>query len=79
MATDKHRSADDDWQPATSAPGELYTPAGQIRSTRNFVRGLVDKDPRQKAYRRPMQRAAALVVAIAVGLVLIVVLLQALF
>ncbi len=79
MADHKAHNGDDDWQPATSAPGELYTPAGQIRSTRNFVRGLVDKDPRQKAYRRPMQRAALLVLAVAVGFVLIVVLLQALF
>ena len=30
----------DDWQPATSRPGELYTPEGQIRSTRNFVSGV---------------------------------------
>ncbi|MGZ4700993.1 MAG: hypothetical protein ACXWBO_16275 [Ilumatobacteraceae bacterium] len=79
MADHKAHDADDGWQPATSAPGELYTPEGQIRSTRNFVRGLVDKDPRQKAYRRPMQRAAALTIAIVAVFVIVVVLLQALF
>ena len=79
MAAHKDHNAEDDWQPATSAPGELYTPAGQIRSARNFAQGLFSKDPRRKAYRRPMQRVALLVIAIAVGFVLVVVLLQALF
>ena len=79
MAGHKDHGADDDWQPATSHPGELYTPEGQIRSTRNFVEGLMSKDPRHKAYRRPMQRAALLIVAFAVVFVAVVVLLQALF
>jgi hypothetical protein len=79
MAAHKDHSADDGWQPATSRPGELYTPEGQIRSTRNFVEGLMSKDPRRKAYRRPMQRAALLVIAFAVVFVAVVILLQALF
>ena len=29
----------DDWQPATSKPGELYTFEGQLRSAGAFVRG----------------------------------------
>jgi hypothetical protein len=69
----------DDWQPATSRPGELYTPEGQIRSTRNFASGLFSKDPRRKALRRSMQRTSLLIVAVGVGVVAIVVLLQAIF
>ena len=79
MAAGKDHHPDDGWQPATSRPGELYTPEGQIRSTRNFVEGLVSKDPRQKAYRRPMQRAALLVVSIAISFVVVVVILRAVF
>jgi hypothetical protein len=69
----------DDWQPATSRPGELYTPEGQIRSTRNFASGLFSKDPRRKALRRSMQRTALSILAIGFGLVAIVVILQAVF
>ena len=79
MAAHKDQNPDDGWQPATSRPGELYTPEGQIRSTRNFVQGLTSKDPRQKAYRRPMQRAALLVIAFAAVFVAVVILLQAVF
>jgi hypothetical protein len=73
----KHDS--DDWQPATARPGELYTYEGQIRSVGSFFKGLRRKDPRLKSYRRPMQRTALLVVALAVAVVAIAVLLQALF
>ena len=79
MAAHKDHNPDDGWQPATSRPGELYTPEGQIRSTRNFVQGLTSKDPRQKAYRRPMQRAALFMIAGALAFVGLVILLQAVF
>ena len=69
----------DDWQPATSRPGELYTPEGQIRSTRNFASGLFSKDPRRKALRRSMQRTALSILAIGFGIVAVVVILQAVF
>jgi hypothetical protein len=69
----------DDWQPATSQPGELYTPEGQIRSTRNLALGLFSKDPRRKALRRSMQRTALSILAIGLGIVAVVVILQALF
>jgi hypothetical protein len=78
MGDSKNQSSDD-WQPATSRPGELYTYEGQIRSVGSFFRGLHNKDPRQKAYRRPMQRVALLCVAIAVAVVAIAILAQALF
>ena len=69
----------DDWQPATSRPGELYTPEGQIRSTRNFASGLFSKDPRRKALRRSMQRTSLLILASVSVSWPIVVLLQAIF
>ena len=69
----------DDWQPATSRPGELYTPEGQIRSTRNFAAGLFSRDPRRKALRRSMQRTALFILAIGLGVVVGVVFLQAVF
>ena len=79
MPDHRGHNADDDWQPATSAPGELYTPEGQIRSYRNLARGLVDKDRRRKPFRRSMQRTALLLIAIAVGFVAVVIILQAVF
>lgn len=66
-----HPHDPNDWQPATSQPGELYTPEGQIRSTRNFVSGLVSKDPRRKAYRRQMIRISLMFVALAVVVVIL--------
>ena len=79
MGNTSHPPGPDDWQPATSRPGELYTPEGQIRSTRNFVSGLVSKDPRRKALRRSMQRTAMLIVAFGVGLVAVILVLKAIF
>ena len=64
----------ENWQPATSQPGELYTPEGQIRSARNFASGLFTKDPRRKAYRRQMMRIALLFVVLAVVVVVVAVL-----
>jgi hypothetical protein len=52
-----------EWQPATSKPGELYTPEGQIASYGAAARGLVDKDPRRAAYKRQMLRTGLLVAA----------------
>ena len=69
----------DDWQPATSQPGELYTVEGQIRSARNFAEGLVTKDPRRKRYQRSMQRTALVVLAFGAAVVAVIVLLQAVF
>jgi hypothetical protein len=47
-----------DWQPATSRPGELFTPEGQVRSVGAFARGLRSRDPRLREYRRSMRRVA---------------------
>jgi hypothetical protein len=46
----------DDWQPATSRPGELFTFEGRMRAGNAFLRGLRKRDPRLKDYRRMMRR-----------------------
>ena len=69
----------DDWQPATSQPGELYTPEGQIRSARSLALGLFSKDPRRKRYRRSMQRTALMIVGLAIAVVVVAVVAAAIF
>lgn len=44
--------SDDTWQAATSAPGEIYTPAGSIRASGALLRGLLSRDPRRRALQR---------------------------
>jgi len=53
-----------DWQPATSEPGELFTPEGRIRAAGAFGRGLQNRDPRRKAYRRSMMGVGGIVIVI---------------
>ena len=65
-------SDENDWSPATSRPGEIFTVEGQIRATGTLARGLKNRDPRGRAYRRSMQRVALWCVASAVGVVVIV-------
>lgn len=79
MAPPPDSSDPDDWQPATSRPGELYTPEGQIKSTRSFASGLFSRDPRRKALRRSSLRTSLSILAIGVAAVALVVLLQAVF
>ena len=59
----------DDWQPATSRPGELFTIEGQIRASGVFLRGLKNHDPRLRPYRRSMWRTGLAIMA-AGGLVI---------
>jgi hypothetical protein len=68
-----------DWQPATSEPGELYTVEGRILSVGAFARGATNKDPRLKAYRRSMQRTALVFVAAAVVVGVLVAVVAAVF
>ncbi len=77
MSGGHQNTHDDDWQPATSAPGELYTPEGQIRMTEAFWRGLTRGDPRNRSYRRDMMRSAAMVIAMAIALVVVIALVSA--
>jgi hypothetical protein len=65
----------DDWQPATSRPGELYTAEGQSRARWAFLSGLRRRDPRQRPYRSSMYRVGlavlgvGLIVCVLVGVV----------
>ena len=43
---------EDTWQPATSAPGEIYTSAGRVRASGALLSGLVTRDPRHRALQR---------------------------
>ena len=58
--SDNPRDDGSEWTPATSEPGENYTPMGQIRSIGAFSRGLKNRDPRLRSYRRSMRRSAAI-------------------
>ena len=68
----------EDWQPATSRPGELFTVEGKIRAAGVFSRGVKNRDPRLKAYRRSMRRTALVFVGIAVLVVTIAIAIAAL-
>jgi hypothetical protein len=70
---------DDDWQPATSAPGELFTPEGQIRAARSFWRGMRRNDPGTRRYRRSMYGPALVFIGIGIAFVVIASVLQAVF
>ena len=74
-----HQQPTDNWTPATSEPGELYTVEGRIRSVGAFARGLTNPDPRGKGYRRDMQRTGLWVAAGAIGVMAVVVAVSALF
>ena len=63
---------DNEWQPATSRPGELFTYEGQIRSVGAFAKGMVNHDPRLRAYRRSMWRAGLAVLLLGVIAVVVV-------
>lgn len=57
-----------EWTPATSQPGEILTPMGQIGQMGHFLRAFKNRDPRNVKYRRQMWRTglmmAGLVLAI---------------
>lgn len=74
-----HHNHDDDWQPATSAPGELYTFEGEIRAIRAFGRGWHNRNPRNEGYRRSMYRPALASLALAVAFAIVISVLRAVF
>ena len=79
MSSPPDDTSDNDWLAATSRPGELYTVEGQIRSYASFARGLRNRDPRSKAYRRSMRRAGLIMIGLIVGLTAVVMAVSALF
>jgi hypothetical protein len=56
----------DDWQPATSRPGELYTAEGQSRARWVALKGLRNRDPAQRRYRSSMYRVGLAIIGIGV-------------
>jgi hypothetical protein len=64
---------DDDWQPATSRPGEIYTVEGRIRQVGHLARSWKRKEPRLRGYRREMRRVGLAIVGL--GLVVVVIVL----
>jgi hypothetical protein len=64
-----------DWQPATSKPGEVFTPEGQIKMAGAAARGLMNNNPRARKYQRSMMRPALYVLAVAAVVVLLSILL----
>ena len=68
-----------EWTPATSRPGEILTPMGEVDAIGAAARGLRHRDPRGADYRRSMVRNGLTAVAVAVGLVLLVEVARAIF
>jgi hypothetical protein len=62
----------EEWSPATSKPGEVFTPEGQIKQAGAFARGLTNRDPRLKAYRRGMWRSALAIIGIGIAVIVVV-------
>jgi hypothetical protein len=70
---------DDDWQPAVSAPGEMYTPEGRIRATGIMARNLKNDDPRLRSYQKSMLKTGAAVLGIGLLAMVIVAVIASLF
>jgi hypothetical protein len=69
----------DDWQPATSKPGELFTVEGQSRQAWSFLSGLKRRDRRLQPYRRSMLRSSLAVLGIGLAVVVLITVLAAIF
>jgi hypothetical protein len=72
------RLPDEEWQPATSEPGQVYTPEGQIKAVGAFMRGLHDPNPRVAVYRRAGIRMGLMVMAGGIALVALIAVVDAL-
>ena len=72
---DQRDDSNSTWHPATSDPGELYTPEGRIRGVGAFASGLKHRDSRSKEYRRSMTRVALIVLGIGVAIAVVAILL----
>ncbi len=69
----------DDWQPATSEPGELYTFEGRMRASSHFWRNLKSDEPRAREYQRTIARQGWWFLGAALALPAIAILLSILF
>jgi hypothetical protein len=70
----RHGTHDDNWQPATSKPGELYTVEGRIRSAGTFWRNL-RRGGRRTAEQNSMIRIGLWVMAAAGAFIALIILL----
>lgn len=66
----------EEWRPATSRPGELYTVEGEARARWAFLGNLRARDPRSRLYRREMLRTGLLLIGLA-GLIIVAAILVA--
>ncbi len=62
----------DDWQPATSRPGELYTVEGQSRARWAFLQGLRNRGHGRNRYRSSMYRVGLAMIGIGLAAALLV-------
>ena len=79
MTTGPDRRDGEEWSPATSAPGEIFTPEGQIKQYGALARGLKNEDPRLKPYRRQMWGTGLAVIGIGIAVVVLAAVLTAIF
>lgn len=56
----------ENWQPAVSRPGEIYTVEGESRARWAMLKGLKNRDPRFVACRNSMIRTGLLIVGVGV-------------
>lgn len=57
-----------EWTPATSKPGEILTPMGQVDQMGHFFRALKHRDPRSTRYRRQMWRTGLMMVGLGLAI-----------
>jgi hypothetical protein len=62
----------EDWQPATSRPGELYTVEGQSRARWVFLKGLRNREPDRNRYRSSMYRLGLVFIGVGLAAALLV-------
>lgn len=79
MSERRERREPEEWTPATSKPGEVFTPEGNIRLWGAFARGATNDDPRLKPYRRQMWRTGLSIVVLGLALIVAIAVVTALF
>jgi hypothetical protein len=58
-----------EWTPATSEPGEILTPMGQIDQMGHFLRAFKHRDPRNVKYRRQMWRTGLMMAGLGLAII----------
>ena len=68
----------EEWTPATSQPGEILTPMGQVDQVGHFARSLRHRDPRNARYRRQMWRTGMMMVGLGLAIMVAIAVVSAL-